>query len=107
MQKDIPYFKRFEGGWPIHDIIRTYLSNEQTRRRSDMTAELEACSDDTDNSDLEPANAAKSAAEPVSVRKKKQAKAKVRFEPTADEDVEADDEDEAPRRKVRVFFMGT
>ncbi|KAJ6493478.1 hypothetical protein DFH09DRAFT_1104472 [Mycena vulgaris] len=29
VQKDIPYFQKFEDGWPIRDITRTYLSNEQ------------------------------------------------------------------------------
>ncbi|KAJ7211540.1 hypothetical protein B0H12DRAFT_387495 [Mycena haematopus] len=42
IQKDIPFFSRFENGWPIRDIARTYLSNEQTRRRADLDAEQEA-----------------------------------------------------------------
>ncbi|KAJ7233570.1 hypothetical protein B0H12DRAFT_169097 [Mycena haematopus] len=42
IQKDIPFFSRFENGWPIRDIARTYLSNEKTRRRADLDAEQEA-----------------------------------------------------------------
>lgn len=34
-----PYFAQFEGFWPIHDIIRTYLLNMQTRRRKDLDLE--------------------------------------------------------------------
>ncbi|KAJ7687258.1 hypothetical protein B0H17DRAFT_1136384 [Mycena rosella] len=44
-QKEIPFLRKFEGGWPIRDIVRTYLSNEQTRRRRDTEAEQAACPD--------------------------------------------------------------
>ncbi|KAJ7688853.1 hypothetical protein B0H17DRAFT_1135391 [Mycena rosella] len=44
-QKEIPFLRKFEGGWPIRDIVRTYLSNEQTRRRRDIEAEQAACPD--------------------------------------------------------------
>ncbi|KAJ7743275.1 hypothetical protein DFH07DRAFT_943211 [Mycena maculata] len=35
-----PFFKQFEGHWPVHNIIGTYLLNAQTRLRKDL--ELEA-----------------------------------------------------------------
>ncbi|KAJ7667304.1 hypothetical protein B0H17DRAFT_1142793 [Mycena rosella] len=44
-QKKILFLRKFEGGWPIRDIVRTYLSNEQTRRRRDIEAEQAACPD--------------------------------------------------------------
>ncbi|KAJ7911241.1 hypothetical protein B0H13DRAFT_1875993 [Mycena leptocephala] len=42
IQRDIPFFQRFEDGWLIRDATRTYLSNEQTRRRADEKAEKQA-----------------------------------------------------------------
>ncbi|KAF7368974.1 hypothetical protein MVEN_00223800 [Mycena venus] len=48
IQRDIPYFQQFEEGWPIHDITRMYLSNEQTRRRTDIKAEKLACGEESD-----------------------------------------------------------
>ncbi|KAF8134807.1 hypothetical protein K438DRAFT_1883060 [Mycena galopus ATCC 62051] len=47
----LPFFKKFDNGWPIHEIARTYLSNEQTRRRADLDAEDKAYADpDTESS---------------------------------------------------------
>ncbi|KAJ7732528.1 hypothetical protein B0H16DRAFT_1580943 [Mycena metata] len=40
IQNDFPYFKKFESGWPIRDIIRVYLQNEHARARRDREAEL-------------------------------------------------------------------
>ena len=110
VQNDITFFKKYEGGWPIRDIIRTYLSNEQTRRGVDIDAELKERLNDTDNSDTEHASP------PATTRKQK---TKVHFTPTANEAVDADDEDEdetnedkpeptkiAARRKVRLFSSG-
>ncbi|KAJ6529437.1 hypothetical protein DFH09DRAFT_1412174 [Mycena vulgaris] len=34
-----PFFAKFEGFWPVHDIISTYLLNLQTRRRKDLKLE--------------------------------------------------------------------
>ncbi|KAJ7432242.1 hypothetical protein B0H11DRAFT_2297734, partial [Mycena galericulata] len=34
-----PYFARFSGYWPAHDMIRTYLLNMQTRRKKDLDLE--------------------------------------------------------------------
>ncbi|KAJ7809798.1 hypothetical protein B0H14DRAFT_3758866 [Mycena olivaceomarginata] len=42
VQQDLPYFAQFEHGWPIRDITRIYLSNEQTRRGRDKEAEARA-----------------------------------------------------------------
>ncbi|KAJ7044459.1 hypothetical protein C8F04DRAFT_1356929 [Mycena alexandri] len=39
--KIAPYFRRFAGSWPVHDMIRTYLLNMQTRRRKDLADEKE------------------------------------------------------------------
>jgi hypothetical protein len=33
------FFKNYENGWPIRDICRVYLSNEQTRQRLDLEEE--------------------------------------------------------------------
>ncbi|KAJ6500996.1 hypothetical protein DFH09DRAFT_1289803 [Mycena vulgaris] len=35
----VPFFAKFEGFWPVHDIISTYLLNLQTRRRKDLKLE--------------------------------------------------------------------
>ncbi|KAJ7173921.1 hypothetical protein C8R43DRAFT_943564 [Mycena crocata] len=48
VQKDVPFFQRYADGWPIRDMARVWLSNEQTRRRKDLEEELAACEDDTD-----------------------------------------------------------
>ncbi|KAJ7756197.1 hypothetical protein B0H16DRAFT_1538985 [Mycena metata] len=48
IQNDFPYFKKFESGWPIRDIIRVYLQNEHARARRDREAEL-ACPDNSDS----------------------------------------------------------
>jgi hypothetical protein len=45
IKNEIPFFKKFENGGPIHEIARTYLSNEQTRQRVDLDAEDEAYED--------------------------------------------------------------
>ncbi|KAJ6498414.1 hypothetical protein C8R47DRAFT_1259946 [Mycena vitilis] len=42
VRKEIPFFQDFEEGWPVRDMARVYLSNEQTRRRNDEKAEQEA-----------------------------------------------------------------
>ncbi|KAJ7442905.1 hypothetical protein B0H11DRAFT_2093324 [Mycena galericulata] len=39
IQHDIPFFRKFADGWCIRDIARIWLSNEQTRRRTDLEAE--------------------------------------------------------------------
>ncbi|KAF8184043.1 hypothetical protein K438DRAFT_1937342 [Mycena galopus ATCC 62051] len=51
IKNEVPFFKKFDNGWPIHEIARTYLSNEQTRRRADLDAEDKAYADpDTESS---------------------------------------------------------
>ncbi|KAF8127808.1 hypothetical protein K438DRAFT_1888848 [Mycena galopus ATCC 62051] len=51
IKNEVPFFKKFDNGWPIHEIARTYLSNEQTRRRADLDAEDKAYVDpDTESS---------------------------------------------------------
>ncbi|KAJ7934027.1 hypothetical protein B0H13DRAFT_1855500 [Mycena leptocephala] len=44
------YFSKFQGLWPIHDIIASYLLGMQTRRRSDMRLEKEAEARDSERS---------------------------------------------------------
>ncbi|KAJ7822045.1 hypothetical protein B0H13DRAFT_2376895 [Mycena leptocephala] len=90
IQKDIPFFKKFQNGWPIHDITRTYLSNEQTRRRSDLKAELEACEEEQAASDEERAKSTK----PIK-NKKRSIFGKLPFD---DEDDLADIDGEHPSR---------
>ncbi|KAJ6592041.1 hypothetical protein DFH09DRAFT_1073112 [Mycena vulgaris] len=81
VQKDIPYFQKFEDGWLIRDITRTYLSNEQTRRWNDIKAESHAWGEDSDDDapQLIPANP----------KQKSERKAAVKFVPE-----EADNEDD-------------
>ncbi|KAF8218209.1 hypothetical protein K438DRAFT_1796499 [Mycena galopus ATCC 62051] len=51
IKQEVPFFKKFENGWPIHEIARIYLSNEQTRRRADLDEENEAYTEpDTESS---------------------------------------------------------
>ncbi|KAJ7671303.1 hypothetical protein DFH06DRAFT_1365968 [Mycena polygramma] len=75
VKKEIPFFQDFEQGWPIRDMARVYLSNEQTRRRKDEEAESKA----------EPAAVSSGEEEPA----RKKAKT-ARFAESEDED--ADDE---------------
>jgi hypothetical protein len=42
-----PYFSKFEGLWPVHDMIAGYLLNAQTRRRKDLRLERLADGGDT------------------------------------------------------------
>jgi hypothetical protein len=45
--KAVPYFSKFEGYWPVHDMIAGYLLNAQTRRRKDLRLEQLADGADT------------------------------------------------------------
>ncbi|KAJ6564765.1 hypothetical protein B0H19DRAFT_1141946 [Mycena capillaripes] len=47
--KVAPFFARFEGFWPAHDMITGYLLNAQTRRRRDLRLEKEAEASNSDN----------------------------------------------------------
>ncbi|KAJ7930299.1 hypothetical protein B0H13DRAFT_1858928 [Mycena leptocephala] len=46
-----PYFSKFEGLWPVHDMIAGYLLNAQTRRRKDLRLEKLADGGDTGGDD--------------------------------------------------------
>ncbi|KAJ7042029.1 hypothetical protein C8F04DRAFT_1252502 [Mycena alexandri] len=97
IQKDFPFFKRFEDGWPIHDMIRVYLSNEQTRARRDVEAELGY----DDNSDSVLLNCtANTSTKPKETTNHRP---KVTFS-GSDEEAQADDEEELPPRKKAVVF---
>ncbi|KAJ7113488.1 hypothetical protein C8R44DRAFT_733176 [Mycena epipterygia] len=39
IQKEVPFFERFENGWAIRDMMLSILANEQTRYRKRMSAE--------------------------------------------------------------------
>ncbi|KAJ7448812.1 hypothetical protein B0H11DRAFT_2289652 [Mycena galericulata] len=41
IQNDIQFFRQFEGGWPIRDIMRSYLGNEHTRFKKRIDQERE------------------------------------------------------------------
>ncbi|KAF7340819.1 hypothetical protein MSAN_02111200 [Mycena sanguinolenta] len=107
-----PFFARFEGFWPVHDIIGTYLLNMQNRRRRDLKKEKEAderdargegsdndhdsASDDDNESDAE--NSDEDARTPIPPKSKPRPKrvvAKKRIDSASDaENVEdADNED--------------
>ncbi|KAJ7828179.1 hypothetical protein B0H13DRAFT_2373356 [Mycena leptocephala] len=45
--KAAPYFSKFEGYWPVHEMIAGYLLNAQTRRRKDLRLEQLADGADT------------------------------------------------------------
>jgi hypothetical protein len=62
-----PYFKKFEGLWPIHEMVAGYLLNMQTRRNRDIRDQKKASGLDPDESDGEDVEA-----EPAEVRRLKQ-----------------------------------
>ena len=39
LQKDVKYLQRFQGGWPIHAIVKQYLRNCNERLRRDVRLE--------------------------------------------------------------------
>ncbi|KAJ7430465.1 hypothetical protein B0H11DRAFT_2211066 [Mycena galericulata] len=41
IQNDVQFFRQFEGGWPIRDIMRSYLGNEHTRFKKRIDQERE------------------------------------------------------------------
>ncbi|KAF8164489.1 hypothetical protein K438DRAFT_1775466 [Mycena galopus ATCC 62051] len=51
IQKDVPYFKQFQGGWPIRAIIKQYLRNAGQKLRRDLREEPAAA-----NGGVAPAN---------------------------------------------------
>ncbi|KAF8171398.1 hypothetical protein K438DRAFT_2024063 [Mycena galopus ATCC 62051] len=51
IQKDVPYFKQFQGGWPIRAIIKQYLRNAGQKLRRDLREEAA-----TANGGVAPAN---------------------------------------------------
>ncbi|KAF8209689.1 hypothetical protein K438DRAFT_1753340 [Mycena galopus ATCC 62051] len=51
IQKDVPYFKQFQGGWPIRAIIKQYLRNAGQKLRRDLREEAAAA-----NGGVAPAN---------------------------------------------------
>jgi hypothetical protein len=66
-----PYFKKFEGLWPIHDMVAGYLLNMQTRRNRDLRDEKKASGLDPDESDGD-SDGEDVEAEPAEVRHPKQ-----------------------------------
>ncbi|KAJ7028200.1 hypothetical protein C8F04DRAFT_1237718 [Mycena alexandri] len=103
VQKDFPFFKKFEDGWPIHDMIRVYLSNEQTRARRDVEAELEY--DDNSDSILLSDNnshAVDSTTNPKNTTTKPPAK--VTFAGSDGEDQAEDEEEPLPPSKKAISF---
>ncbi|KAJ6521517.1 hypothetical protein B0H19DRAFT_1244590 [Mycena capillaripes] len=49
LAKTAPFFARFEGFWPAHDMIAGYLLNAQTRRRRDLLLEKQAEAGNSDS----------------------------------------------------------
>ncbi|KAJ6462913.1 hypothetical protein C8R45DRAFT_1107983 [Mycena sanguinolenta] len=106
-----PFFAQFEGFWPVHDMIGTYLINMQNRRRRDLRKEKEADerdarsdvnedeSSDDDIEDLEEDGSDQEAEPPRAPKRKSNAKcpvAKKRVDSDsnlADADDEEEDED--------------
>ncbi|KAJ6478970.1 hypothetical protein C8R45DRAFT_1156396 [Mycena sanguinolenta] len=101
-----PFFARFEGFWPVHDVIGTYLINMQNRCRCDLRKEKEAderdargdvneddssgdSSDDLEEDDSEEAEPARA---PKRKQKTKRPAAKKRIDSDSDL-AEADDEE--------------
>ncbi|KAJ7465387.1 hypothetical protein B0H11DRAFT_2197791 [Mycena galericulata] len=40
--KEVPYFQRFQGGWPIRDFLKQYFRNANTKHKRDLEAERKA-----------------------------------------------------------------
>ncbi|KAJ6516972.1 hypothetical protein DFH09DRAFT_1431140 [Mycena vulgaris] len=49
IQQELPFFRRFQGGWPIKDLIKQYLQNCGDKRKRDLHAERLAESEDADD----------------------------------------------------------
>ncbi|KAF7345180.1 RTC4 domain-containing protein [Mycena sanguinolenta] len=49
LQKDVKYFRRFQGGWPIYAIIKQHLRNFNERLRRDLRLERAAEAEEGDN----------------------------------------------------------
>ncbi|KAJ7815216.1 hypothetical protein B0H13DRAFT_1924308 [Mycena leptocephala] len=96
IQKDITFFKKFENGWPIHDITRTYLSNEQTRWRADLKAELVACEEEKAALDEERATSAKP------VKKKRSIFGKLPYD---DDDLSGTDGEHPSKPQVIILYL--
>ncbi|KAJ7809802.1 hypothetical protein B0H14DRAFT_3481194 [Mycena olivaceomarginata] len=107
-----PFFARFEGFWPVHDIIGTYLINMQNRRRRDLKKEREADerdargdvnedgSSDDDDENLEEDDSDEEAQPPSTPKpkaKRKRPVAKKRID--SDSDVADADEDTFPNEQ--------
>ncbi|KAJ7700572.1 hypothetical protein B0H14DRAFT_3173795, partial [Mycena olivaceomarginata] len=86
VQQDLPYFAQFEHGWPIRDITRIYLSNEQTRKGRDEEAEARAYP-----------GAQPTTTQPSTTTKMVKKKKAVVFIDT--DDADASDEEDEPLRK--------
>ncbi|KAJ7436329.1 hypothetical protein FB451DRAFT_1454776 [Mycena latifolia] len=49
IQKEFPFFQRYQGGWPIYDLIKQYLANNHQRYKRAVEKERAAESEDTDD----------------------------------------------------------
>ncbi|KAF7334035.1 hypothetical protein MVEN_02309000 [Mycena venus] len=47
IQKDVKYFRRFQGGWPMHAMIKQYLQNAHDKHKRDLRLEREAEKEDS------------------------------------------------------------
>ncbi|KAJ7928688.1 hypothetical protein B0H13DRAFT_1860262 [Mycena leptocephala] len=91
VQQKMPYFQRFEKGWPIHAMARMYLSNEQTRRRADEKAEQNSLEGESDADDEEVA---------LPVKAKTKTKNTVSFAESEDSDDEAGEKQKTPNTRA-------
>ncbi|KAJ7131575.1 hypothetical protein C8R43DRAFT_957070 [Mycena crocata] len=49
IQKELKFFQRFQGGWPIRELIKQYLRNAKDKHRRDLKQERAAEADDSDD----------------------------------------------------------
>ncbi|KAJ6570551.1 hypothetical protein DFH09DRAFT_1362670 [Mycena vulgaris] len=47
IQKEFPFFQRFQGGWPIRDLIKQYLANNTDKYKRSVRQEQAAAAVDT------------------------------------------------------------
>ncbi|KAJ7690443.1 hypothetical protein B0H14DRAFT_3175815 [Mycena olivaceomarginata] len=52
IMKDVPFFQRFQGGWPIRAMMKKYLQNSVNRLKRDLRVEREATAEDADEWDV-------------------------------------------------------
>ncbi|TFK34096.1 hypothetical protein BDQ12DRAFT_669658 [Crucibulum laeve] len=86
IQKHIPFFQQFANGWPIKDIIKRYLQNDQMKYKRDM-AYVASCFKNSSESNWSPAI-------PI-VAKGKGRQPETDTEDSDDSDSEFDEEDES------------